>query len=52
MARTSPLTLTEHFELSAHPFVALFFFPNTKMLHVGLLPHSRGLNKDKLKCAL
>jgi hypothetical protein len=33
------------------PFVILFFFSNTKMLDVGLLPHSRGLNQDKLLCA-
>jgi hypothetical protein len=26
------------------PFVTLFFFSNRKMLDVGLLPHSRGLN--------
>jgi hypothetical protein len=30
------------------PFVTLFFFSNTKTLDVGLLPHSRGLNQDKL----
>jgi hypothetical protein len=28
--------------------VILFFFSNTKTLDVGILPHSRGLNKNKL----
>jgi hypothetical protein len=38
------LFLSKLLELSAHPIVTLFFFFNTKMLDVGLLPHSRGLN--------
>jgi hypothetical protein len=29
-------------------FVTLFFFSNTKTLNVWLLPHSRGMNQDKL----
>jgi hypothetical protein len=43
-----PLSLSELFELSAHPIVTLFFFFNTKMLDAGLLPRSRGMNQDKL----
>jgi hypothetical protein len=43
-----PFFLSGLLELSAHPNVTLFFFFNTKMLDVGQLPHSRGLNQDKL----
>jgi hypothetical protein len=47
-----PLFLSELLELSAHPIVTLFFFFDTKILDVGLLPRSRGRNQDKVQCAL
>jgi hypothetical protein len=45
---TSSSILSEHFELSAHPIVTLFFFFNIKTLDVGLLPCSTELKQDKL----
>jgi hypothetical protein len=40
----SPLHLAKILSSQLTPFVTLFFFCNTKMLDVGLLSHSRGLN--------
>jgi hypothetical protein len=44
----SPLYLVNILSSQLTPFVTLFFFSNTKMLDVELLPHSSSLNQDKL----
>jgi hypothetical protein len=44
----SPLHLANISSSQLTLFITLFFFSNTKTLDIGLLPHSRGLNQDKL----